>query len=137
MEEGLSATDLQIFREKSRAFLCTVRIPLDKLRCENLFEDPDITRQEDEKNIARLVKIFANDCDRLDPNNHVRVLIPRSAIAEETLTSLRVRAGDDYPLYNPDNVLPFLEGRHRIEAARRSLTGNDKWWIAELYSDGL
>jgi hypothetical protein len=50
---------------------------------------------------------------------------------------LRVRAGDVYPLYNPDNVLPFLEGRHRIEAARRFLTEDDRWWIAELYSDGL
>jgi hypothetical protein len=30
--EGLSATDLQIFREKSRAFIGSVKIPLDKLR---------------------------------------------------------------------------------------------------------
>jgi hypothetical protein len=72
------------------------------------------------------MKIFTNDYDRLDLNNHVRVLIPRSAIAEETLTSLRVRAGDDYLLYNPDNVLSFLERRHRIEAVRRSLTENNK-----------
>ena len=133
----MSATDLQIFQEKSRAFLCTVRIPLDKLRCENLFEDPNITRQEDEKNIVRLAKIFEEDCDRLDPDNHVRVLIPRSAIPEETLIRLRARTGDNYPLFNPDNVLPFLEGRHRIEAARRVLTEDDRWWTAELYSDGL
>jgi hypothetical protein len=137
MEGLLSTTELQVFQEKSRAFLCTVRIPLDKLRCENLSEDPNITRQEDEKNIARLAKIFAKDCDRWDPDNHVPVLIPRSAIPDETLARLRVRTRDDYPLFNPDNLLPFLSGRHRIEAARRALDGPDRWWIAELYSDGL
>ena len=66
----------------------------------------------------RLAKIFEKDCDRLDPDNHVPVLIPRSAITEETLTCLRIRTGN-YPLFDPDNILPFLEGRHHIEAARR------------------
>ncbi|KAK9311467.1 hypothetical protein V1524DRAFT_41087 [Lipomyces starkeyi] len=47
--EGLSAKDLQIFREKSRAFIGSVRIPLDKLQHEEL---PDNPRQPDDKNIA-------------------------------------------------------------------------------------
>jgi hypothetical protein len=38
--EGLSATDLQIFREKSRAFIGSVKIPLDKLRHEELLDNP-------------------------------------------------------------------------------------------------
>jgi hypothetical protein len=44
---------------------------------------------------------------------------------------------NDFQLFNPDHPLTFLHGRHRIKAARKFFTGNDRWWIADLYSDGL
>jgi hypothetical protein len=64
------------------------------------------------------MKIFKKDYNHLDPNNHVLVLIPRSTITKETLTRLRVKTSN-YLLFNPNNILPFLEGRHRIEATYR------------------
>jgi hypothetical protein len=130
--EGLSATDLQIFREKSRAFIGSVKIPLDKLRNEEL---PDNPRQLDEKNVTRLLGIFQSPkggCQRRDSDNHVPVLIPRSALPSRPLG-----VDNDFQLFNPDHPLTFLHGRHRIEAARKLFTGNNRWWIADLYSDGL
>jgi hypothetical protein len=130
--EGLSATDLQIFREKSRAFIGSVKIPLDKLRHEEL---PDNPRQRDQKNVTRLLGIFQSPevgCQRRDSDNHVPVLIPRSALPSRPLG-----VDNDFQLFNPDHPLTFLHGRHRIEAARKFFTGNDRWWIADLYSDGL
>jgi hypothetical protein len=128
--ESLSAKDLQIFREKSRAFCGSVKIPLDNLRHEEL---PDNPRQFDEKNIARLLDIFRLDgCQRREPDNHVPVLISRSALPEGPL-----RVSDDLKLFKPDHPLTYLHGRHRLEAARKFLTEkNNRWWIADLYSDG-
>jgi hypothetical protein len=73
----------------------------------------------------RLAKIFKKDYNRLDPDNHVPVLIPRSIITEETLTCLRVKTSN-YPLFNPNNVLPFLKGRHRIKVAYKVFLIEDK-----------
>lgn len=127
--ETLSGRDLQIFREKSRAFCGSVKIPLDKLRGEELPHNP---RQFDEKNVTRLLDIFnKDDCQRREPDNHVPVLIPRSALPEGPL-----RVGVDLQLFNPDYPLTYLHGRHRLEAARKFLSGNDRWWVADLYSDG-
>lgn len=126
--EGLSATDLQIFREKSRAFLGSVKIPLEKLRHEEL---PDNPRQLDDENVERLVNVFHDEgCQPRESDNHVPTLIPRSAVP-------LLRVGDDFQLFDPDHALTYLNGRHRIEAGRKFLTGNSKWWVADLYSDGL
>jgi len=58
--ETLSTKDLQIFREKSRTFCGSFRIPLNKLEHEKLPNNP---RQLDGKNVARLLEVFqAEDC---------------------------------------------------------------------------
>lgn len=129
MENSLTAKDLQIFREKARAFCGSVKIPLDKLQPEALPENP---RQFDEENAKRLLRIFREDCQRWEPDNHVPVLISRSTLPEHQLG-----AGDNLQLLNPEYPLTYLHGRHRLEAASRFFTGNDRWWIADLYSDGM
>jgi hypothetical protein len=128
--ESLSTKDLEIFREKARAFCGSVKIPLDKLRHEEL---PDNPRQLDDKNVARLLDVFQKrGCQPREPDNHVPALISRSALPE-----VRVRADGDFQLFDPDQPLTYLHGRHRLEAARQFLTGNERWWIVDLYSDGL
>jgi hypothetical protein len=124
MENSLLAKDLQIFWEKARAFCGSVKIPLDKLQPEALPENP---RQFDEENAERLLRIFREDCQRWEPDNHVPVLISRSALPDGPL-------GD---ILNPEYPLIYLHGRHRLEAASRFFNGNDRWWIADLYSDGM
>jgi hypothetical protein len=80
-----------------------------------------------------LVNIFHEEgCHPREPDNHVPVLIPQSAVPDSLL-----RVSDDFQLFNPDHALTYLEGRHRIEAGREFLTGNSRWWVVDLYSDGL
>jgi hypothetical protein len=78
--ESLSAKDLQIFREKARAFCGTVKIPIDKLQHKKL---PDNPRQFDEENMARLLDVFHNEgYYRRESNNYMPALIFRSALPE-------------------------------------------------------
>jgi hypothetical protein len=32
--------------------------------------------------------------------------------------------------------LEYIHGRHRIEAGREILSGNDRWWTVDLYLSG-
>lgn len=126
--ETFSSLDLQVFREKSRAFCGSFKVPLDKLRAEDVPENP---RQTDQSNIARLVDVFEKEgCWPLDPENHVEVLVSQQALEEEAPSKI-----GDFPYFNPSSPLEYLSGHHRIEAARRFLTGRDRWWIADLYLD--
>jgi hypothetical protein len=127
--EGFSALDLQVFQEKSRTFCGSVKVPLGKLQHEEIPEKP---RQTDQKNIERLVGVFGGEgCWRLDPDNHIEGLIPLSDVSEIHPTTANL-----FPLYNPSSPLKYLNGHHRIEAARKFLTGNDRWWVVDLYSEG-
>jgi hypothetical protein len=127
--ETLSKRDIQIIREKSRAFRGSVRIPLEKLQ----HEDPPLNpRQQDDKNISRLVESFRRDgCYRLEPGNHVPVLISESELPKELSHD-----NEALPLYNPKKPLTFLHGRHRIEAAREFLTEGEQWWVVDVYCNG-
>jgi Protein of unknown function (DUF3723) len=128
--EGLSARDLKNFREKSRAFCGTFKVPLEKLQYEDPPENP---RQFDGKNAARLLDVFhMQGCHPRESDNHVPALISRSAVPEGPLS-----LDGDLPLFNPDRPLIYLHGRHRLEAAHRFLTGNDRWWVVDLYSNGM
>ena len=129
--ENISAKDLQIIREKSRTFCGTFRRPLDKLQHEELPHNP---RQLDQTNVARLLNVFrAEDCQHREPENHVPVLVSRSALPQ-----VRNAAGifEEPQFFIPESPLQILHGAHRLEAARKFLQGSDRWWVADLYSDG-
>jgi hypothetical protein len=118
--EGLSAKDLKLFRGKSRAFCGTFRVSLDKLQYEELPNNP---RQFDVKNAARLLDIFHKQgCRPRESDNHVPALVSRSSLPEACLN-----AEGDLPLLNPNHPLTYLHGRHRLEAAHKFLTGNDRF----------
>lgn len=131
--ENISAKDLQIFREKSRTFCGTFRIPLDKLQPEKLPENP---RQRDGKNVARLLDVFRREeCQRRGPENHVLALVSQSVVPQ-VRSHDKVGVEGELPLFVPETPLQILYGKHRLEAARRFLKGNDRWWVADLHSDG-
>ncbi len=127
--DHLSADDLQIFREKSRTFCGSVKIPLDKIRHEELPNNP---RQLNKKNVTTLLNLFRLEgCLRLDPEHHVPALISRSVVPQG------LHPGAEPPRFNPEHPVVCLHGRHRVEAARKLLTGNeDRWWVVDLYSEG-
>ena len=133
--ETLSTDDLQLFREKSRTFCGLVKVPIDKLHHETIPTNP---RQFDNKNVARLLKVFEdNECLRLEPDHYVSALISRDALPQF------LRSGNigDFILqepqfFEPEHPLIYLHGRHRLEAAKKYLAANDKWWVVKLYADG-
>ena len=115
--DNVSSNDLQIFREKSRTFCGSVKIPLDKICYEELPNNP---RQFNEKNITILLGFFRSDgCLRLDPEYYVPALISRSALPRGLYLGVE-------PLYfYPEHPIVCLYGRYRLEAARRFLTGDE------------
>jgi len=132
--ENLSTEDLQIFREKSRTFCGSFQIPLDKLECEKLPNNP---RQLDEKNVARLLDVFRkDDCQPREPENHVPALVSRSALPQNSRSGGVGGVFEEPQWFLPKSPLRVLHGRHRLEAARKFLKGADRWWVVDLYSDG-
>lgn len=127
--DNLSSNDLQIFREKSRTFCGSVKIPLDKICHEELPNNP---RQFNEKNVTTLLDFFRSEgCLRLDPEHYVPALISRSAVPRG------LHPGGEPPRFNPEHPVVCLHGRHRLEAARKIFTGDeDRWWVVDLYSRG-
>ena len=127
--DSLTSNDLQIFREKSRTFCGSVKVPLDKICHE---ERPNNLRQFNKKNVTKLIDSFrSEDCLRLDPEHHVPALIPRSAAPQG------LRLGGEPPHFDPEHPVICLHGRHRLEAARKFFTGTEnRWWVVDLYSRG-
>ena len=112
--ENISAKDLQIFREKSRTFCGTFRIPPDKLQPEKL---PKTPRQRDGKNVARLLDVFRREeCQRRGPENKVLTLVSQS-VAPQVGSHGGVGAKEEPPLFVPETPLQILYGAHRLEAA--------------------
>jgi hypothetical protein len=80
-----------------------------------------------------LLRIFREDCQRGEPDNYVPVLVSRSALPEDPLG-----AGHNLQLLNAEYPLTYLHRAHRLEeAAGTFFDRNDRWWIADLYSDGV
>ena len=130
--ENITSNDLQIFREKSRTFCGSFKIPLSKLKHEDI---PDNPRQLDPRNVANLLEKFVlEDCNRLDPEHYVSALIRRADLPQGSQTK-------DNPFKEPQHFDPqypllCVHGKHRLEAARQFLAGDEEWWVADLYSDG-
>ena len=127
--DNLLSNDLQIFREKSRTFYGSVKIPLDKI-CHKVL--PNNPRQFNKKDVTTLLDFFHSEgCLRLDPEHHVPALISRSAVPRG------LHPGGEPPRFNPEHPVICLHGRHRLEAARNFFTGDeDRWWVVDLYSRG-
>jgi hypothetical protein len=138
--DDLSAADLQIFHEKSRAFCGSFKIPLHKLKHENPPKNP---RQFDEKSVLMLTsRFFSEDCLRHEADNHVPALIAPHMLPESAQDSRVGRTlGNSVvkpQFFDPPELLVYLHGRHRLEAARRFFDEeSEQWWIVDLYSDGL
>lgn len=124
--------------EKYKAFRGSIKYPLHRLDHEQASEK---SRQLNRKNVERLIKVFQLEgCRRLDAENHVPGLIPNRALSIllESVTEgeVRLKASDKEPVWSdtPDR-LTYLHGRHRLEAAKRFLPANEKWWVVDLYTD--
>ncbi|KAG9186453.1 hypothetical protein G6011_09561 [Alternaria panax] len=117
-----------------------VRVPLHALNFgHGVVEDKH--RDLSHENVIRLEKVYEQvGCSRLQEENVVNAVIEDHDLV--TALSLHGMSLDDMrslqwpqdaPTLHLENV-QCLDGMHRIEAARRFLDENDKWWIVRLFS---
>lgn len=131
----------QASSERSRAYLGRAKVLIHKL----VFEADKSceARPLDGKNVSRLHNIFELEgCSRLDPDNYVPTLINRKVLADALGKggSLDVSLGGcgELSLLEVEEPLICLHGRHRLAAATRYFfQPEQKWWIVDLYLDGM
>jgi len=143
LQHSMSTTtvyDSALAAERSRAYRGHAKVQIQYLK----FEDDNQmgARALDSKNIARLVQIFELEgCFRLEPEHYVPALVNRQAL-DAVLSEARMNATDllqcgEPPTLNINFPLVCLHGKHRLHAAGQFLNPNDKWWVVDLYLDGL
>lgn len=135
-------TDLEsrMNAERSRTYRGRAKVSIHVL----LFESDNQmgSRPLDPKNVTRLLQIFQLEgCLRLEPEHHVPVLI-NIQVLNAVLGDARLQSGDlmtckDPPKLNINVPLLCLHGKHRLKAANEFLDPHDKWWVVDLYLDGL
>jgi len=131
----------QTSSERSRAYLGRAKILIHKL----VFEVDKFceARPLDGKNVSRLHNIFELEgCSRLNPDNYVPTLINRKVLtgALGKGGSLDVSLGgcEELSLLKVEEPLICLHERHRLAAATRYFfQPEQKWWIVNLYLDGM
>ena len=141
MSEHLSDDD-ELATLRARCYRGIAKVPLDALD----FDHPLVLgqrRETSEENVQRLERIFArNGCLRLQEENVINAvvldeelpaLLSSNSVTVEQLC--QVTWARDTPGLNLGN-LRCLSGLHRIQAAKRYLDENDKWWPVRLFSAG-
>jgi len=78
---------------------------------------------------------------RLEPEHYVPALISRQSLPAgispgTCANALFTKENGEPPTFYPEQPLVYLQGMHRLEAARRFWTKTEWWWIVNLYSDG-
>lgn len=133
--------ELQRFEEKQSCFRGSAKIKLKHLQFET--ENPELLVLDPE-NVKRLVQVFQLEgCLRFDLERHIPAIIDENDLFRALQNSQSV-SGDLFKRQGPPSLylyskttLKCLHGRHRIAAAREFLLPGDKWWIVDLYSDGI
>jgi hypothetical protein len=143
MSESLNE-DSELAALRAKCYRGIVKAPLDALD----FDHPlvvDKRREISEQNVQRLERIFErNGCLRLQEENVINAvvldedlpLLLSSGVSALTPEQLRQIAwARDAPALGAGK-LKCISGLHRIQAAKRYLDENDKWWPVRLFSAG-
>ncbi len=136
----LSEQELRLQAERLVTYRGTARI-----RLENLYFEPDESRELSRKNVERLKERFRKDILRLVPRHHIPAVVDQADL-DDGIQASKISAGallsnlhDQPPMLQfPTRLrLTCLHGRHRIQAARETLSPNDAWWTVDLYLTGM
>jgi hypothetical protein len=137
---GVLDEESQIEEERKQLSYGSARVDIDALAF-----DASPERQANERNIERLLSAFQRaGCLRLHPQYHVPAIIAKEQLDEAVANTA---ASEDALLHHDPSKWPILifpdgfrvqclHGRHRIEAAKRYLSVNDRWWVVDFYSPG-
>ncbi|KAI1537805.1 ATPase [Pyrenophora tritici-repentis] len=132
--------DRDLAAEKLMCYRGIARVPLHSLRFGHRIL-LDKHRELSYENVIRLERIYEQvGCLRLQEENIINAviedddLVAALSLRDISLDDMRIlQWPQDAPSLQPKNV-QCLSGMHRIEAARRFLNENDKWWIVRLFS---
>ncbi|KAI1680263.1 DUF3723 containing protein [Pyrenophora tritici-repentis] len=132
--------DIDFAATRSTCFRGVARVPLHALNFQNRLV-LDKHRELSEENVKRLQNIYEQvGCNRLEEENVINAVIADEDLVAE-LSSQGKSIEDFRNLQWPQDALDLpleyvdcLSGMHRIEAARRFLDENDKWWVVRLFS---
>ncbi|EDU46063.1 conserved hypothetical protein [Pyrenophora tritici-repentis Pt-1C-BFP] len=132
--------DIDFAATRSTCFRGVARVPLHALNFQNRLV-LDKHRELSEENVRRLQNIYEQvGCNRLEEENVINAVIADEDLVAE-LSSQGKSIEDFCNLQWPQDALDLpleyvdcLSGMHRIEAARRFLDENDKWWVVRLFS---
>lgn len=127
-----SSKDLLILEERARTYRGPFKVSLGHISLE---DTPHDTRQRDPKNVTRLLESFALEgCNKLQPENYISVLASGVDLPSQNILSKSYL--EEPSSFAPKSNVVCLDGHHRIQAAREYLAGEDRWWVANVYSDG-
>ncbi|KIW36055.1 uncharacterized protein PV06_11635 [Exophiala oligosperma] len=133
--------EARIEEERKQRFYGSARVDLDALTF-----DTSPACQVHEPNIERLVSAFQRaGCLRLHPQYHVPAIVVKGELdtaianAASSQDALLHHDPSKWPtLIFPDTLrIQCLHGRHRVEAGRRYLSVNDRWWVVDFYAPDL
>lgn len=132
--------DNEVAALRAKCYRGIVKAPLDALD----FDHPLVVgkrRDISEQNVRRLEHIFErNGCLRLHEENIINAVVlddDLSVLSALTSEQLRqVAWARDAPALRAGK-LACISGLHRIQAAKRHLDENDKWWPVRLFSAGM
>lgn len=131
----MEESDVLSFREKSTFFLGRAKVQISNLDFDR------VVQIHEKRHVEKLVDVFREEgCHRLDPWNHVPVIVSRTLLSQSLQTSGvshddLMKEGEPAALeFSVD--LPLLHGRRRLLAAEAEDCLWNKWWVVEMYSDG-
>jgi hypothetical protein len=116
-----------------------------KVNISQIHFDPPLPRDLDLKNLERLRGIFRkNSCRRLDVDNHVPAIVSQhdltDALRKANVPQQSLLTNDAHQIPRlkfPAGQLQGLHGRHRVQAGAEVLPPADRWWVVDLYLDGM
>lgn len=130
----------QLVREKAQHFRGITKVNIDILS----FSYPAL-REDDLRNEEFLSETFqTHDCDLSEPHlsipaiiNHTELekAVSLSGVSHEQLLSSNVTSLPQLT-FPPGSQLLCLYGKNLVDAARKCLRKDHRWWIVELFSDG-
>ena len=130
---------MDLLAERSRLFYGSVKVWLSQLVYEDLLTNP---RQLDPKNVNRLLEIYRLEgCHRFDLKHRIPALIDKltldRALQKSSVTPSTLNSVEEPQLLDFGRGIVYLHGRHRLEAAKTFLEADDKWWVVDLFSEGM
>ena len=101
-------------------------------------------REIDEKNVKRLVKVFASDgCPQLEPAYSVPIVVSSeniTKILQRNAIEVASLGRPTYPrlIIDKSSSLTCLHGQHRLAAGQVFLRDSEQWWGVDIYrAEGL